>query len=767
MPPAVRQMEPMHCQKKPNTSRQRLDLGKRRLQPAPVQRRDHLCVLCHLYLMQSHFQIFGYTLEPITGGDDWMKPVLPPPPCHARNLADDRVVLASKADLTLDPLEFSQVASSAIDDDFFGFPPPSDMSDPDMMVVKQAKAKTKVAENPKRTRKAHNKVRSGCLTCKYAETSLSTHCLSANPSLRIRRKKCDEAKPSCRRCTSTGRKCDGYPNISPPESSPSDTPRLESPPKKQKPNDKVVIAKPPKSRFLTGKDFDRLWRAPSSVRFHDDVDFYCFEFFRTRTGPEFAAYFDSSIWRSYLVRACFQHPTVLAAAAAVGAAHRRFELGISREAFEFCEISKRLYQKAVKRLDDDLSANAPMSREINMLSKKLFSIFNTFQGNYREALQNMTEGIKGLINQNFRTTFSDTQYRAVEISYDSLRRLFLKFELESVRLFNGPFKIICDPDDVEPCVMRGSDEPTYLPSPKSPMVDEVVDPEPYPIPRAFSSLPQARDVLFTEAKWIWHTWGLMEQGLLPGGFQRQQAHISRLLQWSMAYAEFTKVEIETRDSRAKHAAYLLKAYREATYLLLLTQMALHEADTGARIIPLCNPPEICACHRSCRTYAERKEALNAHFARLLVLAEAVFNELSFFAYDEHSISHDSGIGPPIYLGTSDCRSTKVRHQVNNLLERSEMQKRLWDTLGVYNIAEKVSSISEHAVVNSGIVPASLEPKWVDITFFLEDRRVLLRYCTPDRDGVGGKIRGTSITTGEFGRGSGSGGMMWTQQWISF
>lgn len=467
------------------------------------------------------------------------------------------------------------------------------------------------------------------------------------------------------------------------------------------------------------------------------------------------------------MRACFQHPTVLAAAAAVGAAHRRFELGISREAFEFCEISKRLYQKAVKRLDDDLSANVPMSREINMLSKKLFSIFNTFQGNYREALQNMTEGIKGLVNQNFRTTFSDTQYRAVEISYDSLRRLFLKFELESVRLFNGPFKIICDPDDVEPCVMRGSDEPTYLPSPKSPMADEVVDPEPYPIPRAFSSLPQARDVLFTEAKWIWHTWGLMEQGLLQGGFQRQQAHISRLLQWSRAYAEFTKVEIETRDSRAKHAAYLLKAYREATYLLLLTQMALHEADTGARIIPLCNPPEICACHQSCRTYAERKEALNAHFARLLVLAEAVFNASSFFAYDEHSISHDSGIGPPIYLGTSDCRSTKVRHQVNNLLERSEMQKRLWDTLGVYNIAEKMSSISEHAVVNSGIVPASLEPKWVDVTFFLEDRRVLLRYCTPDRDGVGGKIRGTSITTGEFGRGSGSGGLMWTQQWISF
>lgn len=46
----------------------------------------------------------------------------------------------------------------------------------DTMVAKQAKAEARVAENPKRTRKAHNKVRSGCLTCKYGET-FSDHTL--------------------------------------------------------------------------------------------------------------------------------------------------------------------------------------------------------------------------------------------------------------------------------------------------------------------------------------------------------------------------------------------------------------------------------------------------------------------------------------------------------------------------------------------------------------------------------------------------------------
>ncbi|KAI0878635.1 hypothetical protein GGS24DRAFT_442477 [Hypoxylon argillaceum] len=41
-------------------------------------------------------------------------------------------------------------------------------------------------------RKGSVKVRTGCVTCK------------------VRKVKCDEGKPSCRRCTSTGRKCDGY-----------------------------------------------------------------------------------------------------------------------------------------------------------------------------------------------------------------------------------------------------------------------------------------------------------------------------------------------------------------------------------------------------------------------------------------------------------------------------------------------------------------------------------------------------------------------------
>ncbi|EXJ63610.1 uncharacterized protein A1O5_11371 [Cladophialophora psammophila CBS 110553] len=603
-----------------------------------------------------------------------------------------------------------------------------------------------VMEKPKRTRKTHHKVRTGCITCK------------------IRRKKCDEEKPFCRRCISTGRKCDGYVSQSPDQHSTSErsSPQcIEPDSKRQKTSaDKVAIPAISGSKIKPANN--KLCRSPSNVMFESDNDFFCFDFFRSRTGPEFAAYFDSSIWRTYILRACHQHPTVLAAAAAVGAVHRRFELGISREAFEYCDIADKLYHKALRKLSDDMASH-PNAAEINMIVMKLFSIFETFQGNYDTAQMHMTAALKGLLSRKMRTTYKDTQYRAVEIGHDSLRRLFLRLELESVRLFGGAAKMLSDPEESMPAPYLSPFSPTERETESFP------DPNPHIIPRAFDSLSEARDELFTEAKWIWHTWTLLEQGLLIGtGFQRHQTHISRLLQWSMAYAEYSKSEKCQSNPEDRHPAQLLKAYREAAYLLLLAQMAFHSPDTGEVIVPLCDPPETCDCHKSCRNYAERKEALNAHFARLLVLSEGILNRSSFFAYDEHSMSMDSGIGPPLYVGATHCRSTKVRHQVTSLLNKSEIQSRVWDTLGVYSIAEKISSIEEHAVVKCGAVADELEPKWVDITFFLDERRVLLRYCHADREGREGKLRGTGLWTGENRwQESGSGGLVWIQEWVAF
>jgi Fungal Zn(2)-Cys(6) binuclear cluster domain len=542
-------------------------------------------------------------------------------------------------------------------------------------------------EKPKRTRQTHNKVRTGCVTCK------------------IRRKKCGEEKPFCRRCTSTGRKCDGYETTAP---KPTEDEPLPPDSGIDVSSVTALRSKLSSTRSSSPEDRDRLlklWRPPKSEFFTTDNDFYCFDFFRNRTAPEFTAYFDSTIFRTFMIRACFLFPTVLQAASAVGAVHRRFELGISKQAFEFCAVAARQYRKATECLEADLRSGHPNGLEINMVTSLLLSIFETFQNNYDAALTHMTTGFKQLLRQKLQITHSETQYKSVNIGFESLHKLTDLLERNAPRIFGNKTNILAQPG---------------------------VDPALDPVPKAFENLSHARDVLITEGQWIWDAWLQLELGNL-NKFETQQFHISRLLEWSMAYAEYSKTEKCRSPPQDRQRAQLLKAYREVMYLVLLTQIAFHDPD-GKIIVPPCDPPDICTYHKACVDYAERKSALNAHLARCLVLVEGILNEKSYFAYEEHSISLDSGIGPPLYVGQTKCRSTKVRHQITSLLAETALQKKVWDTLGVYSIAEKLSSIEEHAVVAVGAIPAVLDPKWVDITFFLEDGKVLLRHCRQDEYG---------------------------------
>ena len=54
------------------------------------------------------------------------------------------------------------------------------------------------------------KVKTGCLTCR--SVTCPNCCLGAH-FCRIRKVKCDEKKPSCQKCISTGRVCDGYESV--------------------------------------------------------------------------------------------------------------------------------------------------------------------------------------------------------------------------------------------------------------------------------------------------------------------------------------------------------------------------------------------------------------------------------------------------------------------------------------------------------------------------------------------------------------------------
>ncbi|KAF2727820.1 hypothetical protein EJ04DRAFT_391673, partial [Polyplosphaeria fusca] len=99
---------------------------------------------------------------------------------------------------------------------------------------------------------------------------------------RIRRVKCDEEKPSCRRCTSTGRQCDGYP----------------------------VSTNTSQQRELVKATRDLSPTSALSILALDSQEQESLFFFRQRTSVELSGWFDNSFWRFELLQASHLHPSI-------------------------------------------------------------------------------------------------------------------------------------------------------------------------------------------------------------------------------------------------------------------------------------------------------------------------------------------------------------------------------------------------------------------------------------------------------------------------
>ncbi|TKA82888.1 hypothetical protein B0A55_01172 [Friedmanniomyces simplex] len=125
------------------------------------------------------------------------------------------------------------------------------------------------------------KVRTGCVTCK------------------IRRVKCDEVKPACDRCTSTGRKCDGY----------------YIPPRKN-----------------TGKDHNAVIDLPTTPERCLEVirgtpnELRALEFFHARTAPNLSSYFDAGFWTRLVFQVSHVEPAIMHAMVTVGYLNQRQDI---------------------------------------------------------------------------------------------------------------------------------------------------------------------------------------------------------------------------------------------------------------------------------------------------------------------------------------------------------------------------------------------------------------------------------------------------------
>ncbi len=255
------------------------------------------------------------------------------------------------------------------------------------------------AQEPKEKKKRASKpkVRSGCVTCK------------------IRRIKCDEAKPECSRCISTGRKCDGY----------------EIKPRKKR-SDCLTINKP----LPVINDI-----GPAELR--------SLGFFHHKSAPSLSSYFDAEFWTRLVFQMSYVEPSVRHAMIALGALHEERERGIkllplqpqmndpgSRLTLKKTDVGTKAsqgnrfaltqYSKAIlqlsQRMEDDNAV------EVALLACILFVCIEFIRGDTEPAIKHFRSGM-GIaltaIAQKDSTTPPDTLERIRNYMLPFLNRIEL------------------------------------------------------------------------------------------------------------------------------------------------------------------------------------------------------------------------------------------------------------------------------------------------------------------------------------------------------
>ena len=257
---------------------------------------------------------------------------------------------------------------------------------------------------PRRQRASKPKLRTGCRTCKF------------------RRINCDETKPSCKRCTSTGRKCDGY--GFPKSLSSSTTTRKAD----------VSAAKP----IVPFPTFDNATVQERRL----------FHRFQHCTVPAFCPDSDAGLWARLLAPAALQEPLVRDAILALAALHedhqdRQGEYTSQTPERESYTLALKRYESSLRQLNQRLNEPAKENAKIAIVTSIVFAYFELLRRNDQAAIVHYQQGMREFSRQlklsggspsrsTPKTPHGDMRKDTPKSEIDEIMRAFGQLDLQMV-----------------------------------------------------------------------------------------------------------------------------------------------------------------------------------------------------------------------------------------------------------------------------------------------------------------------------------------------
>ncbi|KAH6691184.1 hypothetical protein BKA61DRAFT_742571 [Leptodontidium sp. MPI-SDFR-AT-0119] len=506
----------------------------------------------------------------------------------------------------------------------------------------------------KKVRATHTKSKTGCRTCK------------------IRRVKCDESRPSCKNCCSTGRKCDGY-GIWNTVTIPASTTRETTP---------TVITIYPQSRGdipLGTSNINVFLTLPKL----SDEEKMCFDYFRSTTITKIPGVFYSHFWHKLVLQACVSEPAVLHAVIALGSAHRiddeslRFRW-IDGKSHDSKEIRRRQvftiqeYSKAISHLRnrkiEDGSASA--SLRVVIITCVLFVTLDLLRGEFGNAqthtasgwklMKELRSGETGCLADQSQVDLSSDCTSVDESLSESLACLSVQSALFGCKTATSHLEV---------------NQPAHLSEAK--------------MPSSFRNMSEARrsfNILLGDVLALTQDCRSFDFGGTPYPTDlrtRQVCLQSAIASWKMVYSRSR--ETITRQSHSMHAVvgvYLLRVFLSMTSIL---------AETA-----LCGGQQMLF------------DDYTSHFTSILTQTLFILNfkvqEGSGAATSTKETSPDDmagefiadvGILPFMYYTAIKCRVPWLRRQAIALLLATPIREGMWDNFVMANVARRVVTLEEN------------------------------------------------------------------------
>lgn len=480
------------------------------------------------------------------------------------------------------------------------------------------------------------------------------------PRARIRKVKCDEGRPACQRCLSTGRICDGYGIWG------GGGNNFGSRPAGPRPCEALLPQRGP-SPIRGGREF--------SAAEQD-----CFEWFLCKAATKLQGIFCITFWSQLLPQACLNEPAIMHAALALSSTHQKNIIGdpdassppslldsgnVLDKSDEFTLVH---YSKAIQQLRPHLAAgksSGAASIRVALIACLVFANLELLNGRYNIGIAHLHSGLKLLGEFHGYVLDGDEPVLVLkpprdfvdEWIVDTLTKLLVQANLHGAQAMPYPR-----------LVMRITSAP--LPS------------------FTFHSVTEARqhlDQLVNDILYLSEDTGRLRTSVSgnskDGGklVKRQSQILNGLHTWHNTY-EASRSIMKSTFSPFTHYGYLL----------LLSMYYMAQIMASVCLVDEENAEAVYDAHTA------NFLAIVRHSSELrrLIPYEVHYNPLVSYTSKISQSTADMGWIPPLYYTALKCRVRRVRLHALRFLGFKPHKEGIWDNELTAIIAREVIRLDE-------------------------------------------------------------------------